>query len=127
MIIHNPDSIAAPVGAYVHGLETAPGARMLHVSGQIGMAKDGTIPADTKAQSELVWHNISEILASAGMGISDIVQMTAYLLGPEDLADYGAARTAALAGHKPASTLIFVAGLVKPELRVEVDVVAAKA
>ncbi|MAO92991.1 MAG: enamine deaminase RidA [Rhodospirillaceae bacterium] len=127
MTIHNPDSIAAPVGAYVHGLETAPGARILHVSGQIGMAKDGTIPAGTKAQSELVWQNIAEILASAGMEISDIVKMTAYLLGPEDLADYGAARTAALAGHKPTSTLIFVAGLVKPELRVEVEVVAAKA
>ena len=88
MTIHNPDSIAAPVGAYVHGLETAPGARILHVSGQIGMAKDGTIPAGTKAQSELVWQNIAEILASAGMEISDIVKMTAYLLGPEDLADY---------------------------------------
>lgn len=127
MKIHNPDSIAAPVGAYVHGLETQPGARVLHVSGQIGMAKDGSIPADTKAQSDLVWQNITEILASAGMEITDIVKMTAYLLGPEDLAGYGAARTAALAGHKPASTLVYVAGLVKPELRVEVEVVAARA
>jgi enamine deaminase RidA (YjgF/YER057c/UK114 family) len=35
------------------------------------------------------------------------------------------AREAALGGHRPASTLLFVAGLVSPEVPAEVDVVAA--
>ncbi len=126
MKIHNPDSIAAPIGAYVHGLETPAGTRTLHVSGQVGMAKDGSIPDGAAAQSELIWQNIGAILASAGMGIGDIVKMTAYLVSADDLAAYGAARTAALAGHRPTSTLVYVAGLVKPELKVEVEVIAAK-
>jgi enamine deaminase RidA (YjgF/YER057c/UK114 family) len=31
-----------------------------------------------------------------------------------------------LNGHKPASTLVYVSGLVKPEWKVEIDVIAAR-
>ncbi|MEQ8442540.1 MAG: RidA family protein [Alphaproteobacteria bacterium] len=125
MIAHNPDTIAAPIGTYVHGLETAPGARLLHVSGQVGIRKDGTIPEDVAEQSTVTWENILAILNSAGMDASNIVKMTAYLTDPAYLAAYGGARTAALGDHRPTSTLVYVPALVKPELKVEVEVVAA--
>lgn len=125
MKAHNPESIAAPIGAYVHGLETPPGARMLHVSGQVGIRKDGSTPEDAAGQAEVTWDNIKAILASAGMDVENIVKMTAYLTDPADLAAYGAARTAALGDHRPTSTLLFVPALVKPELKVEVEVIAA--
>ncbi len=35
--VHNPLSIAAPIGTYSHGIEVPPGARWLHVAGQIGV------------------------------------------------------------------------------------------
>lgn len=122
---HNPSTIAAPIGTYVHGIETPPGARLLHVSGQIGMKADGTIPADAGAQAEVTWANIVEILKSADMTVSNIIKMTAFLTDPNDLAAYGAARNAALGDVRPTSTLIYVPALVKPELKVEVEVVAA--
>ncbi|MEO3428754.1 RidA family protein [Pelagibius sp. CAU 1746] len=124
---HNPASIGAPIGAYVHGLETPPNARLLHVSGQVGIADDGSVPPDAEGQARIVWRNIEAILESAGMDIGDIVKMTAYLTDPADLAAYGSVRTAVLGDFRPTSTLVFVSALVKPELKVEVEVVAARA
>ncbi len=125
MKTHNPDNVPSPVSAYSHGIEIPPGARWLTVSGQVGIDLDGSLPPDAASQSTIIWRNIERILKSAGMGISDIVRMTAYLVDEEDLAAYGAARTQALGEHRPASTLVYVKGLVRPEMKVEVEVQAA--
>lgn len=123
---HNPSDIAAPIGAYSHGVLAKAGAATLQVSGQVGIALDGTVPEDAAAQSAIVWTNLKAILRDAGMGVEHITKMTAYLTDPADLAAYGAARSAVLGDHRPASTLLYVSALVKPELKVEVDIVAAK-
>ncbi len=123
----NPESVAPPLGAYSHAVEIPAGARLLQISGQVGVAADGSIPPDVAGQSALVWQNISALLEAAGMTTADITKMTAYLLSPDDLAAYGPARTAALGDNRPASTLVYVSALVKPELRVEVEVTAARA
>lgn len=122
----NPASIAAPVGLYSHAVELPPEARCLHVSGQVGIAPDGSIGEDAATQSEVIWQNIRAILHEAGMEIGDLVKMTAYLTDPADLPAYAAARSAALGDARPASTLLFVPALVKPEWKVEVEVIAAK-
>lgn len=126
MKVHNPETIAPPIGAYVHGLEVPSGAQILYVSGQVGIGPDGSLPADITGQATITWSNVREILLSAGMDISNIVKVTAYLTDSDDLAAYGAVRTAVLGDHRPTSTLLFVPKLVKPELKVEVEVVAAK-
>ena len=123
---HNPKDIAAPISLYSHGVEVSPGARWLVVSGQIGVDSNGEMGVDVASQSDNVWKNISAILRAAGMEITDIVKMTAYLLDANDLPDYGAARGRYLGDHRPASTLIYVSGLAKPDVRVEVEVIAAR-
>lgn len=127
MIAHNPDNIAAPTGAFSHGVEAAPGARVLHVSGQVGIAPDGTLAADAGAQAQTAWDNIRAILAAAGMDLADIVKVTAYLTDPADLPAYAAIRGQVLQDLRPASTLVIVSALVRPEWKVEVEVVAARA
>ena len=122
----NPTDMAAPLGAYSHAALSEGGGRTLHVAGQVGVDPDGAIPPDVGAQSELVWRNLAEILKAAGMGIQDVVKVNAYLLSPDDLPAFGAVRSRWLGDHRPASTLVFVSALVKPELRVEVDLVAMK-
>lgn len=127
MKFHNPEGVSAPVSAYSHGVEVPAGARWLTLSGQVGIDVDGNLPADAAAQSAIIWRNIQRILEGAGMGVEDIVKMTAYLVDASDLAAYGAARTEVLGAHRPASTLVYVSGLVKPEMKVEVEVQAARA
>ena len=41
----NPDGVAPPFRHYVHSIEVPPNCRWLSISGQIGVAPDGTVPA----------------------------------------------------------------------------------
>ena len=43
------------------------------------VAADGTVPEDARAQADLCFANIAAILAEAGMSLSDIVRINAYV------------------------------------------------
>jgi enamine deaminase RidA (YjgF/YER057c/UK114 family) len=127
MKIHNPPTIADPIGTYSHGVEVPPNARWLYIAGQVGIRKDGAVPPTVEAQTEAAWQNIVAILAAAGMKVTDIVKMTQFLVNLEDFPKYAATRAKFLAGHRPASTGLVIRSLVRPEYLVEVEAVAAKA
>jgi 2-iminobutanoate/2-iminopropanoate deaminase len=127
MKTHNPPGVAAPSGPYSHGVETPPNARWLHIAGQVGVAPDGTVPADVEVQADQCWRNIKTILAAAGMGVENLVKCTHFLTRAEDVAAYGKVRARHLGDARPASTLLVISALARPELLVEVEAVAAKA
>jgi len=124
---HNPRSIAAPSGTYSLGIEVPPNARWLHVAGQIGVRPDGSVPATIEEQTELVWQNILAVLADAGMGIGDVVKITSFLTRHENFQRFAQVRAKFLGSHRPASTLLVISSLARPELLVEVEAIAAKA
>ena len=124
--IHNPQSIAAPIGTYSHGIEVPPNTRLLYVAGQVAVRKDGSVPATIDGQTAVAWENVIAILAAAGMKVSDIVKVNQYLTDPGNFPGYAAARSRFLGDHRPASTLVMISALVKPEFLVEVEVVGAK-
>jgi len=124
---HNPQTIADPIGTYSHGVEVPPNARWLHVAGQVGMRKDGSVPPTIEGQTEAAWENVLAILGAAGMRVTDLVKITQYLTRLDDFPAYAAARAKFLAGHRPASTGLIISSLVRPEFLVEVEAVAAKA
>ena len=122
----NPAGVAGPFGSYSHGIEVESPTRLVFGSGQTGVDTDGRIGEDIEEQSRLLWRNIQEVLAGAGMKISDIAQLTMLLVRREDLATAREIREEYLDGHRPASTLLFVAGLAHPDWLIEVDFVAAR-
>jgi 2-iminobutanoate/2-iminopropanoate deaminase len=122
---HNPEQIAQPLSpTYVNAMEVAAGGRWLYVSGQLGIDPSGATVRDYEGQCHRVWMNILELLASANMTVGNIVKMNAFVVHGQDMAAYGRIRGEYLAGHKPASTLIAVPALARPEFLVEVEVVA---
>jgi enamine deaminase RidA (YjgF/YER057c/UK114 family) len=125
--VHNPRSIAAPIGTYSHGIEVPPNARWLHVAGQIGVRPDGSVPATIEEQTEVVWQNILAVLADAGMGIGDVVKITSFLTRYENFPRFAQVRAKFLGSHRPASTLLVISSLARPEFLVEVEAIAAKA
>ena len=125
--IHNPKSIAAPIGTYSQGIEVPPNARWLHVAGQIGVRPDGSVPATIEEQTEVVWQNILAVLADAGMGIGDVVKITSFLTRHENFQRFAQVRAKFLGSHRPASTLLVISSLARPEFLVEVEAIAAKA
>jgi 2-iminobutanoate/2-iminopropanoate deaminase len=121
----NPAAMGGEPAAYSNGILTdAP--RTLYVAGQIGIDAKGVASPDFEAQTRQTWSNIAAILGEAGMTLQDIVKTTIYLVDRADYAAFVKVRAEVLNGHKPASTLVYVSGLVKPEWKVEIDVIAAR-
>lgn len=122
----NPATIAPPIGRYTHAVETGPDERILHISGQVGIDREGRIATGCAAQCEQIWENIGEILKAAGMAIGDLVRVTTYIVNASDIPTSRAARLKALGDHKPASTLLVISGLATPDYLIEIEAWAAK-
>jgi enamine deaminase RidA (YjgF/YER057c/UK114 family) len=124
---YNPSDVAPPPGAYSHGVEVPANARLVFTAGQVGRGPDGTIPENIRAQTEQAWKNVVNVLKGSDMGVEDIVKLSALLVKPEDLEGFLAVNDQFLGDHRPASTLMVLQSLARPQLLVEIEAVAAKA
>ncbi len=120
-----PRSIRPPFARYSHGVAVPAGKRLVLCSGQLGIGSDDAVPDDAGAQAELCFGNIAAILGEAGLGLTDIVRINAYVTGREYLDPYMAVRDRLFADPAPASTLMIVAGFSRPEFKIEIEVTAA--
>lgn len=123
----NPESIHPPLGVYSHQVEVKTGSRLLTISGQVGRTPEGRVPDDPIEQVSIALENIRRNLVEAGMDVADVIKLNWYVVGQIDLDRRREVMSAWLGGHAaPASTLVYVAGLVSPEYRVEIEAWAAK-
>lgn len=120
-----PD-IAPPFSNYSHGMLVSAGAEILFCSGQLGVAADGSVPESCAAQAELCFANVEAVLRAAGMTLSDIVRVNAFVTQREHMTAYMDVRNRLFPEPYPASTLMIVSGFSRPEFLVEVEVVAAR-
>ena len=123
----NPDTIHPPFAKYAHGIEIDPGARIVFCSGQLGIGRDGVIPEDVEAQARLCFHAIAAILGEASMSLADLVRLNAYVVSAQDLGGYMKVRDEFVSDPPPASTLMIVQGFARPEFKIEIEAVAARA
>lgn len=121
----SPSGIHPPFAPYSHGIEVASRSRYVFCSGQLGIARDGTIPPDAEGQARLAFDNIRAILAEAGMGLKDIVRINTFVTGREHLQPYMQVRNALFEEPYPASTLMIVSGFARPEFVLEIEAIAA--
>ena len=102
-------------------------AHVLLCSGQTAIADDGSPPttSDMGQQVEKALSNLTTVLAGAGMTMANVVKLTIYTTDVDELlAAYGSA-AGFLGDNLPAMTLIGVARLAYPELKVEIEATAA--
>ena len=118
--------IAQRIGTYSDGVAVAPNMRWVVTAGTPGMRPDGTTPEGITAQAEQAWTNILAILKAADMGVGDLVKVTHYLLRAEDIKPCAAVRSRFLGDARPASMLLIVPALVRPEFLLEIEATAAK-
>jgi enamine deaminase RidA (YjgF/YER057c/UK114 family) len=122
---HEPAGLYPKYPGYAHAVEVPGGARTLYISGLNGYESDGkTIPESFEAQSELIWRHLKALLASAGMGVGDIVFLRTYLARPEYMEENKRIRKKHLGDHEVGITVV-AAALLKPEWKLEVEAVAA--
>ncbi len=124
---HNPDTVVAPFSNYSQAVEVPAGARWLYVSGQVGVDVDGAAGDGFAAQCDIAWRHVLNLLEAAGMGPGDVVKITVFLTRAEDIPAYREGRDRAMGEAKPASTLLVISSLARPNWLIEIEAVAAKA
>jgi len=125
----NPPGIAPPASRYSHCVEVTKTDRWLHISGQVGVAPDGSIREGLGAQLDQCFANIDAALAGAGMNKANLVKMTIFVTvpGADAVTLYRKHRDAWIgsAGHAPAATYLVIQELASPKFLCEVEAVAA--
>ena len=79
---------------------------------------------DVGAQTRRLFENMDRILQTAGASFGDILKVTVYLTDVNDRQAVDVVRREFFGDARPASTLIGVAQLVVPGMKVEIDAVA---
>lgn len=125
---HTPVSIgvARRIGGYSDGVLVSAGLRWFVTSGTPGLPQVGPAPSDITAQAELAWTHIVEALSAAQMRVADIVKVTEYLTRQGDIQACCAVRSRYLGDARPASMLMVVPQLIRPDFLVVVEVIAAR-
>ncbi|WGY73038.1 RidA family protein [Burkholderia cepacia] len=99
---------------------------LVFIAGQIGLRADGSIPESPAEQIDAAFTRIEAILAHLGLNFSDVVELVSYHVDiGTHLADFRAAKSRYMRADFPAWTILGVAALARPELVVEIKVVAA--
>ena len=97
------------------------GNRIL-VSGTAPVEDDGSsTPGDAEAQAERCLAVIVRAIEQLGGSAEDVVRTRQYLVDAADADAVGRAHGRWFADIRPASTMIVVAGLLRPEWRVEIE------
>jgi 2-aminomuconate deaminase len=84
----------------------------------------GTTALDIRAQSRAVIENIRQILADVGAGLTDLVQVTAYLVSMNDFGGYNEVYGEYFDETGPTRTTVAVHQLPHPHLLIEMQAVA---
>jgi 2-aminomuconate deaminase len=84
----------------------------------------GTATLDIRVQTRAVIENIRDILREAGVGLADLVQLTAYLVSMNDFGGYNETYAEYFDESGPTRTTVAVHQLPHPHLLIEIQAVA---
>ena len=85
-----------------------------------------TMPADITSQARNCFKTIGEALKDGGFVMADIVRATYYVTDASNADAVLAVCGEVLGDIRPAATILVVAGLLKPEMKVEIEVTAKR-
>jgi 2-iminobutanoate/2-iminopropanoate deaminase len=124
--VHILDALYRHSSNVAHGVEVPAGARLLFTNGQVGTRPDGITPPTTVEQAQVVFSRLEAVLAAASMAFSDVVRFTVFLTDQADVGTFVEARDRIMGEHKPGAIILVVKALARPELRIEIEAIAAR-
>ncbi|MDH2415538.1 RidA family protein [Nocardioides sp. CER19] len=127
MDFHVPSTLPTPFG-FSHAVTVDPGRSLVYVAGQVGMDADGVVAVGWDAQTRQTFVNVGHALEAAGATWADVVKLTYLVTSTHELQLVRAIRDEFVDVERPpASSLMQVAGLFRPDLLIEVEAIAAVA
>jgi reactive intermediate/imine deaminase len=124
----SPDTLPRPFG-YSHVVD-APAGRIVYVSGQVPLDTAGELvgAGDFAAQARQVFVNLNAALEAAGVGWDDVVKLNFFATDLSEIAALREIRDEYVNTEQPpASTLVQVGALFRPDVMFEADAVAVVA
>lgn len=115
------DGIAAPFGKYAHAAHIPAGRELFVFSGLVGCTREGEVPAEAGAQTEIIFKSLETLLRENGLGVRNLAKLTFYVTTRSALPAIRVVRDRWLDGHLPAMSLVLVAGLGREEWLLEMD------
>ena len=123
----NPAGVAAPIRGYYSNCVRVEAGPLLFVAGQVAFGPDGKLVGrdSAAAQAEQALANIERILAANGATMADVVKVTVYVTDMKYLDEITPARLKYFPKDGPASAIVQVGALALPDLKIEIEAVAA--
>jgi 2-iminobutanoate/2-iminopropanoate deaminase len=120
----NPPGVSTPK-TYSHVVRAG---KLLFVAGQVGFDAAGKLVGPGMAeQYEQLLKNMQTVLASQGADFSHVAKITVFVTSIDEFRGAGMSEIRAkyFGDARPASTLVQVVRLAQPEIKIEVEAVAA--
>src|SRR5262245_48136776 len=108
-------SVAQPIGPYSLGVRTG---NLVFVSGTVGWRSDGSVSADIKEQCRQMYENVQHVLRAAGSSLDRVISTTTYLVNASDYRALNEVRGKYFTTDAPASAVVVVKELVRPDFLV---------
>jgi 2-iminobutanoate/2-iminopropanoate deaminase len=118
----NPSDLSKPNG-YTQMVVVDRG-KLIFISGQVGMDRDGKISNNFDEQARQAFSNIQSALSAAGAKPANLIKLNYYVVGltHEKLVAIRAARDRVIdTKHPPASTLAGVQSLFRDDVQLEIE------
>ena len=109
-----------------HFADAVIAGKTLYVSGLVATDEQGNVvgTGDVVEQTRQIFRNLRRILDLAGARPSDVAKVTIFMRDIDQRPLINPVRQEFFGTHRPASTLVEVGALVRPELLLEIEAVA---
>lgn len=126
IIRRNPKGMPEPVGNYTHITKIPRNAELYIASGQVGMDEDGSFPDNMNRQITNTFENIKAILAAEELEAEHIVKVNIWAIEKIDWQWMNQEWFDLFGDEFPAMTIGYLTALGLPEIKVEIEIWAAK-
>ncbi|TKH44106.1 RidA family protein [Paenibacillus sp. FSL R10-2782] len=123
----NPAGMPKPVGNYTHITKIPRNSELFVTSGQIGVDQNGQFPESFNLQISNTFNNIKSVLDAEQLTADNIIKVNVWATEQIDW-DYMYSQWEKLFGNDyPAMTIGYLTALGLPEIKIEIEIWAAKA
>ena len=114
--------LAPPVSHYCDAVRFGD---LLFISGLVGVDDKGRVvgAGDAARQTRQIFENMKRVLDAAGAGFADVLKLTVFMVNIDDRPVINPVRQEFFGTARPASTLVEVSRLVRPDLLLEIEAV----
>ncbi|MGE5702047.1 MAG: RidA family protein [Clostridia bacterium] len=126
IIRKNPVGMVGPVGNYTHITKIPRNSELYVTSGQIGIDQNGTFPDNMNEQIKNTFDNIIAVLNSEDLTSENIIKVNIWATQKIDWGYLDAEWEGLFGTNYPAMTIGYISELGLPEIKIEIEIWAAK-